>query len=367
MKRKSGLKQMGIALLAALYLTGCGGEADLAQTQASAGTKQTAGTDAAQAGETGQETSGQTGETKPETSGETEESGGSDQIDRYQEIVDRSQDEGKLTAYFLNLETEPDAEDKAGDSTILISPDGKVMLLDAGHPDAGDMVVQALKDLGIEKIDYLVASHPHIDHIGGIPEVMEAFPVGETYRSYVEYTTKTYDNYMAALEKSSAENHLLKTGDVFQFGDQVQVEVLGPGEDIQYPEGFPDNSTEFLNNNSLTLKFTYGESTALFSGDLYLPQEREYVEQYGEKLHSDLVKANHHGKDTSNSKKWIKAVSPQVVVAMNDKAPNMTVCENYQKEGAQYHHTFYDGVVKVRMDDKKNLEVIDQKDSFLNE
>lgn len=52
---------------------------------------------------------------------------------------------------------------------------------------------------------------------------------------------------------------------------------------------------------------------------------------------------------------------------MNDKAPNMTVCENYKKAGAEYHHTFYDGVVKVRMDDKKNLEVLDQKDSFLNE
>lgn len=351
MKRKPGLKQMGIALLAALYLTGCGGKA--AQTQASA--EQTAGTDTVQTEAAGQETSGQIEETEAAAN-----------VDRYQEIVDRSQDEGKLTAYFLNLETEPDAEDKAGDSTILISPDGKVMLLDAGHPDAGDMVVQALKDLGVEKIDYLVASHPHIDHIGGIPEVAEAFPIGESYRSYVEYTTNTYDNYVAALEKSGAESHFLKTGDVFQFGEQVQVEVLGPGEDIQYPDGFPDNSTEFLNNNSLTLKFTYGESTALFGGDLYLPQERDYVEQYGEKLQSDLVKANHHGKDTSNSKKWIKAVSPQVAVAMNDKAPNMTVCENFKKEGAQYHHTFYDGVVKVRMDDKKNLEVIDQKDSFLN-
>lgn len=344
MKRRSGLKQLGIVLLAAFYLTGCGKGAASPQIQASV----------------------QTEETRTEMPGQKKEDGTAVRTDRYQQIVDRSQDEGKLTVYFLDLKTNPGAEDKAGDSTILISPDGKVMLLDAGHPDAGHLVVQALKDLGVEKIDYLVASHPHIDHIGGIPEIMEAFPVGETYRSCVEYTTKTYDNYVAALEKSGAKTHFLKTGDVFQFGDQIQVEVLGPGEDIRYPDDFPDNSTEFLNNHSLTLKFTYGESSALFGGDLYLSQERDYAEQYGEKLQSDLVKANHHGKDTSNSKKWIKAVSPQVAVAMNDMAPNMTVCGYYQKEGAQFHHTFYDGVIKVRMDDKKNLEVIDQKDSFLN-
>ena len=181
MKRKSGLKQFGIVLLAAFYLTGCGKEAASSQIQASV----------------------QTEETKTEMSVQAEEDEAAVQTDRYQEIVDRSQDKGKLTVYFLDLKTNPDAEDKAGDSTILISPDGKVMLLDAGHPDAGHLVVQALKDLGVETIDYLVASHPHIDHIGGIPEVMEAFPVGETYRSCVEYTTKTYDNYVAALEKAA--------------------------------------------------------------------------------------------------------------------------------------------------------------------
>lgn len=358
MRKKLGFKQMGMALLAALYLTGCAGKPAAPQTSAPAETT---------AGETSQNAETTAAETTQAAETTAEDESAAAETDRYDEIIDRSKDEGKLTAYFLDLETDPDAEDKAGDSTILISPDGKVMLLDAGHPGAGHLVVQALKDLGIEQIDYLVTSHPHIDHIGGVPEVMEAFPVGETYSSYVEYTTKTYEDYVAALEKSGAEHHNLKTGDVFQFGEQVQVEVLGPEEEIVYPDGFPDNSTEFLNNHSLMLKFTYGESSALFCGDLYLPQERDYVEQYGEKLHSDLVKANHHGKDTSNSKKWIKATSPQVVVAMNDKAPNMTVCENYKKAGAEYHHTFYDGVVKVRMDDKKNLEVLDQKDSFLNE
>ena len=349
MRRKLGVKQLGVIFLAVCSLSGC------KETTAAATEETTAGV-SVETAETSEETEESLSESKAESS----------DVDRYAEIMDTSNDSGKLTVYFLDLEVGEEAEDKAGDSAILISPDGKVMLLDAGHPEAGHLVVDALKDLGVEKIDYLVASHPHIDHIGGIPEVMDAFPVGETYRSYVEYTTKTYQNYVNALENSEAETHFVKTGDVFQFGDEVSVEVLGPDEEIQYPKDFPDNSTEFLNDHSLTLKFTYGETSALFCGDLYRSQERDYVEQYGEKLDVDLVKANHHGKDTSNSKKWIEAASPQAVVAMNDKAPNMTVVENYQKEGAEFHHTLLDGVVKVTMDDKQNVEIVDQKDSWLN-
>lgn len=349
MRRNMGVKQLGVIFLAVCCLSGC-------KETTTAATEETTAEVSVETAETSEETEESLSESKAESTN----------VDRYAEIMDTSNDSGKLTVYFLDLEVGEEAEDKAGDSAILISPDGKVMLLDAGHPEAGHLVVDALTDLGVEKIDYLVASHPHIDHIGGIPEVMDAFPVGETYRSYVEYTTKTYQNYVNALENSEAEIHFVKTGDVFQFGDEVSVEVLGPDEEIQYPKDFPDNSTEFLNDHSLTLKFTYGETSALFCGDLYRSQERDYVEQYGEKLDVDLVKANHHGKDTSNSKKWIEATSPQAVVAMNDKSPNMTVVENYQKEGAEFHHTLLDGVVKVRMDDKQNVEIVDQKDSWLN-
>ncbi len=343
-------KKFGMIGMMVLCLAGCGGSAP-ADTAA----------DTSQA--VSESVSVGTKESKSE---ETQAAQPDPNVDRYEEIMDRSGDEGKLVLYFLDLEVSPDAKDKSGDSTVLISPDGKVMLLDAGHPECGPQVTEALKALGVEKIDYLVTSHPHIDHVGGVPEVARNFDIEQAYSSYVEYTTQTYHNYVNAIQEEGLEIQKLKTGDVFNFGEQVMVEILGPGEDIEYPEGFPENSTQFLNNNSLLMKFTYGDSSVLFGGDLYIAQERDYVEQYGEALHVDVAKANHHGKETSNLKKWIKTVSPQVVVAMGDEMGSMDAVENYKKEGAAYHHTLHDGIVKVIVDHQKNCEVIDQKDSWLN-
>ncbi|MGN0168190.1 MAG: ComEC/Rec2 family competence protein [Acetatifactor sp.] len=288
------------------------------------------------------------------------------EADRYAQLIDVTGQEGKLVIYFLDLEVGPDATDKSGDAMILISPDGEVMLLDAGHPDAAEIIISVLRDLQIEKIDYLVCTHPHIDHIGGVAAIADAFPITTAYRTEVEHTTKTYASYVEALEKHDIETVYVKTGDVISFGEEVRMEVLGPDEGVEYPEDFPENSTQFLNNESLLLKLTYGESTALFGGDLYVTQERKYVEQYGEKLQADIVKANHHGIDTSNCNKWIKTVQAKYVIAMNDRLGSMDVYNNYVKNGAEYHLTQEDGVVRVVMDAHKNYEVVDQWDSWLN-
>ncbi|MDO5417579.1 MAG: MBL fold metallo-hydrolase [Lachnospiraceae bacterium] len=369
---KRGFRGLGLGLLAALWLWGCTGGGTPAvpadRTQAVSenrdGSTQAASENQNGSTQTAQEAQDSSTQAASENQNGNAQNGGP--ADRYGEIIDRSGDEGKLTVCFFDLEVGPDAKDKSGDAAVLISPDGKVMLLDAGHPDAGGIVVRTLKDMGIEKIDYLVASHPHIDHIGGVPEVLENFPVEKAYRSYLTYTTQTYQNYVEALETHEIDTESLKTGDSFSFGSQVQVEVLGPEEEIVYPDGFPENSTQFINDHSLVLKFTYGESTALFCGDLYRSAEREYLEKYGDKLQADLVKANHHGKDTSNSKKWIKTVHAKVVGAMGDEVGSMNVYNDYVKEGAEYHMTVNDGFIKIRMDDAGNYEVIDQKDSWMN-
>jgi competence protein ComEC len=277
-----------------------------------------------------------------------------------------TRDLGKFNLYFLDLEVSPEATDKSGDATILISPDNRVMLLDCGHPESAKQVIAALQALKIEKIDYFVASHPHIDHIGGFAEIARSFPIGKVYRTALEYPTSIYQGFVQAIEEHKIPVEMLSEGDTFMFGNEISVKVFNPSKEITYPKGYPDNSTQFVNNTSMALKFVYGESSAWFSGDLYVTQERTLVSRYGEELQSDIAKANHHGGDTSNSLRWIKNLKPVIVVAMHDDLDSMAVYKNYLKYGAKYHLTLNDGTVKITMDDKKNYSVTDEKDSWMN-
>lgn len=263
----------------------------------------------------------------------------------YAEVFFTGDDAGKLTARFINMNT--DTGDKSGDAAVLTSPDGKVMLIDAGDPAAAGQVVAALKEMGIAHIDYLVASHPHVDHIGGFPAVMQAFSIGQVMTSVLVYPTAYYDAYMAEIETQNLEHIYLSEGDTFPFGDEVTVEVFWPGDEIEYYDGYPQSSTQFVNNLSLVLKFTYGASTMLFAGDLYSAAERELVAHYGEALNSDVLKANHHGDRTSSSKPFREAVSPQITVMISDILSDLNTYRKFIKDGSAVYITHYHGNVRV--------------------
>ncbi|MFY9524852.1 MAG: MBL fold metallo-hydrolase [Limnochordia bacterium] len=153
-----------------------------------------------------------------------------ERADRYDLIFDASQDAGRLTARFLQLVTRSD--DKSGDCTILTSPDGQVMVIDAGNPSTFPDVDRALQALGMTRIDYLVASHPHVDHIGSFAQLLSNYEIGAVYTSELEYPTSHYRNYMEVLERTNTPQIILAEGDSFQFGEHVLVEVLHPPKDI---------------------------------------------------------------------------------------------------------------------------------------
>ncbi|MFA6845153.1 MAG: MBL fold metallo-hydrolase [Sphaerochaetaceae bacterium] len=287
-------------------------------------------------------------------------------VDRFSSLCDRSEEKGKVTMYFVDLDVPKGSKDKSGDSTIIISPDGKVMLLDCGHPDAAKDVIKVLQTLDIKKIDIFVNSHPHIDHLGAFPQIAELFDIGEVYRSTVEYKSSVYyRDFVSAIESHKIPVRYIKDGDSFMLGSSVRVDVLGPKAEIVYPSGYPDNSTQFLNDESVVLQLTYGDSKMLFSGDLYRGGEREVLDSHKDILASDVAKANHHGNDTSNQLGWIKAVRPQVVVAMNDTMGSMTVLHNYVKYGATFYHTLYNGLIKVQVDEHHKVNVQTQYDSWV--
>lgn len=275
-------------------------------------------------------------------------------------------EKGKLCIYFLDLEVDESATDKSGDSAILIAPEGEVMLIDCGHPQCGPQVIEALKKLKVDHIDYFVASHPHIDHIGSFPQIAQAFPITKVYRSSLAYNSSQYGNFVQGIAEKGLDVETLSEGDSFFFGKDIEVKIYNPGEPIMYPENYPANSTQFVNNQSIAMRLSYGQSSAWFSGDLYMVQERALTTKYGQELQSDVAKANHHGGDTSNSLRWIKTLLPKIVVAMHDDLDSMTVYNNYKKNGAEYHLTLLDGTVRVVMDDSKNYSVTDTKGSWMN-
>jgi competence protein ComEC len=285
--------------------------------------------------------------------------------DRYKELVSTADWAGKFTVYFLDLAVSPGAQDKSGDAALLISPEGKVMMLDSGHPESAGDILSFLSDLGIGRIDYFILSHPHIDHIGGFPAIAERHQVGEVYQINMEYPTDTYRRYREALEQFRIPASNLKRGDTLSFGGEISLEVFNPGEKFDYPAEFPANSTQFINNSSLVGKFSYGDSSLLMGGDIYSPRERELIDLYGEKLRADVVKANHHGGDTSNSSRWIRTTSPKIVISMNDVISSMTVYNNYKKNGGAFYHTLEDGIIRVSMDKNRDYRVTTRFDSWL--
>ncbi|MDP4153015.1 MAG: MBL fold metallo-hydrolase, partial [Bacillota bacterium] len=211
-------------------------------------------------------------------------------------IFDTSGDKGQFTIRAFKL----DAKDKSGDSLLLKSPDGKTMLIDAGLPECSSQLVGYLKKLNIGKLDYVVATHRHVDHIGGMPTVLDTFKADTVYTTDMPYNTEINKKFNEAITRNGCKNVYLKRGDTFDFGSDIKVEVLNPEPDIVIPKNFvPEDNAYFLNDRSIVLKMTYGQKTFLFCGDLYKSREVELVNLYGDKLNADFLKVPHHGAATS--------------------------------------------------------------------
>ena len=279
--------------------------------------------------------------------------------DRYDAVMDTSGDAGKLTVRFIGMDTTNG--EKAGDCAVVTSPDGHVMVIDAGEPTAVNDIYRALDAMGIKAIDMLVASHPHIDHVGGMAALINRYEVKAAYTSFVDYDTSYTRDFLLALTRNSVPLTRLKRGDTLQFGDAVQISILSPGEEIAYYDKYPESSTQFINDLSLVMMLEYKGTKMLFSGDLYSLGERAVL-ALGDDLKADVFKVNHHGDDTSSGKAWRTAVSPQVAVITHNALADMRIPRKFEEEGAIVLHTFMNGSIRVSSPGDGRLEVLTQKD-----
>ena len=196
-------------------------------------------------------------------------------------------------------------------STLVVGSDGETLLVDTGHyNDDGEHVIAYLQRHGIERIDHLVASHNDADHVGGNGAIInyyetEADGVGAVYDPGIAASTRTYGEYLDAVEEHDVTLYETRAGDTLPFGE-TDVDVLGPPE--PYLEG------EDRNENSIVLKLTHGDTSFVLSGDAEDDQEGYLVDEYGDQLGSTVLKAGHHGSSSSSGGAFLNAVNPRVAV-----------------------------------------------------
>lgn len=256
------------------------------------------------------------------------------------DVVAETVEKGTLDFYFMSgegLMMNDNGAGKWGDACLIVFPDGKTMLVDSGQKEYTLVLVENLKRLGIERLDYIVLSHPHSDHSAGFVSaggVLETFEVGEAlYTGVYNAAWSNIHNFEDKCTSCGVPYKVITAGDTFEISG-VSFEVFWPEQDWV---GQTCPETECTNNHSLLFRMDYGEFSALFTGDLYKAGERNMVAQYGEKLDVDLLKLPHHGNSgTSCSKELFAGTTPELSVATGNYIMTPDVYGFYISCGAPY-------------------------------
>ena len=242
---------------------------------------------------------------------------------------------GTLAAYFFDVDQ--------GDATLLAGPDFTI-LVDAGRHDRAD-VVPYLRAAGVEKIDLLIGTHPHADHIGQIPQVMAAFAVSEVWMSGDSHNSRTFENALDAILDSDARYHEPRAGEVVQVGS-ARVEVLNP-----------TTVNGDFHAGCIAVRVVFGEVAFLLTGDVETPNEWRMI-QTGYPLQAQILKLGHHGSSTSSSSEFLGAVRPEVAIysAGVDNSyghPHAEVIQRVLDLGIRVYGTPQHGSIRVLTDGRR--------------
>ena len=221
-----------------------------------------------------------------------------------------------------------------GDSIFIQLPNKETMLIDAGEAYEADNVINYLNNLGIKKIDYVVGTHPHTDHIGGLEEFINTFDVGSIYMPKVSSNSKTFEDLLTTISNKGLKVKTAKSGVVVLSEDNLKLEFIAPNSD----------NYSNLNNYSAVLKLTYLDNTFLFMGDAETLSEDEITSD----VDADVIKVGHHGSDSSSSVEFVKKVSPEYAIIMvgEDNSynhPYQSIIDRYESVGAKVLRTDLDG------------------------
>ncbi len=243
---------------------------------------------------------------------------------------------GNLKIHFIDV--------GQGDS-ILIQQGDRFMLIDAGDNQYEQTVVNYLKQNNVSKLDYVIGTHPHADHIGGLDAVINAFDVEKIIMPGIIHTTKTFEDVIVAIKNKGLKITTPNAGDTYTLGN-AKFTIVAPNS----------SSYDNLNNYSVVLNLKHGSNSFLFTGDAEDVSENEILNKNYD-IKADVLKVGHHGSNTSTSAEFLKAVNPKYAVIQVEKDnkyghPHAEVIERLQQYNIEIYRNDLNGTIIANSDGK---------------
>lgn len=242
--------------------------------------------------------------------------------------------EGELTVYFIDV---------GQADSILVYNQNEAMLIDAGNNEDGEYVVNFIKDKGITKLNYLIGTHPHEDHIGGMDNVINSdLGIENIFMPKIQTNTKTFEDVLDAISNKGLKVTAPRKGDTFKLGDS-ECEVMA--------DSILDENN--LNLSSIIIRLEFGNNSFLFMGDSETKNEKTRTWPK-----TDVLKVGHHGSSTSNSERFLNQVKPSCSIIMVGKdnsysLPKQKVLDRLINIGSKIYRTDEIGTIKITSDGNK--------------
>ncbi len=230
----------------------------------------------------------------------------------------------------------------------LIKCDGHYMLIDGGNKADSDIIYSVLKQNEVPKLDIIIATHAHEDHIGGLPGALNYTTADLVLSPVTSYDSKAFNNFKKYAEANGNGLVIPETGDVYALGS-ASVEIIGV------------NESDDTNNTSIVAKITYGNTSFLFTGDAEYETEQAILSRNAD-ISATVLKVSHHGSDTSTGYQWLREIMPTYAVisvgAGNEyRHPTETVLSRLRDADVKIYRTDLDGDIYMTSDGE-SVEII---------